>query len=128
MQFKTNDIPPAFARMCGLNPDLDYSKNIWHSSIEEQSTFADAVCRMNVSNLPFLKIQYESAVLDKSEMSGINNTGIGNYAFLALNSPDEYKGKYKKLLDALLDNDKIFANYQKYLEEEKQEKQQCIIL
>lgn len=92
------------------NPELEEMfdqafGNVWEvaqKDIHEQAKHADCVTVGNVTDVDFLKSCCNDGKDWETEPLGpINATSIGNVAFVALNAPEPYNKKSKKLLDIL---------------------------
>ena len=99
----------SISKMMGMSYDFrdenEIMSKISDMSMEEVSRYADIVAKNSCKNIEFLKSQF--AHLDKEpefykDSRAHNPTSLGNAAYLALNSPQPYAGKSKKMYDQLI--------------------------
>lgn len=81
-------------------------KEIITWSIEKQMNLSDAICRRYAKNPLFQEKMKE--LMDKQEsinVSLLNETSVGNAAFMAYHNPDSYWSKeYEKICQAIMAN------------------------
>jgi hypothetical protein len=104
----------------GKAENVDFFKNIWDAPVEEKAKYADAICKRYHNNKEFLDNNGLTELLnaihttpnESSVTIPLNNTALGNIAYLSLNAPEPYATTAKMLLEAIRANTKAHSAYQ----------------
>jgi hypothetical protein len=123
----------------GKAENVNFSKNIWDAPIEEKARYADAICKRYHANKEFLddvvgldkyikiytstkdelynlasdpnNLDFSADLFFNHPSRPLNNTALGNIAYLSLHSPEPYASKAKIVLEAIRTNKEAHTAY-----------------